>query len=214
MAEIEARSGARIVDPLVRLTRFCEEEYEYYDGIPDSNPAKILPQDMLVTVAVNSFVTSAPKIRAVHRGLQSTCEEFLAEIPAEASILDYDEECSQLHALLHAAIQPRGILVAVATKVLHRKRPHWLPMLDSVICHFYLTAMGRTAMRSWLDDKRKAADAAVTVFRAFREDIRHAVEPLREVQTALANNGYDLSLVRIWEVLLWTEVEPQGYYRP
>lgn len=213
MQELAAPSGLRITSPIERLLRFCREEYDYYDGIADLEPNRILPQDVLVTVAVNSFVTSAAAVRAVHRGLQSTCENLLPTIPVAAHIGDYDPDCSQLHALLDAAVQSRGVLVAVATKVLHRKRPHWLPMLDSVVCKHYLDSTGRQSLLPWLQDKKRAAAAAVEVFRGFRDDIQVITPALEEIREALARDGFALSLVRIWEILLWSEVEPQGYYR-
>lgn len=213
MQELAAPSGLRITSPIERLLRFCREEYDYYDGIADLEPNRILPQDVLVTVAVNSFVTSAASVRAVHRGLQSTCEQLLPSIPVAAHIIAYDPDCSQLHSLLDSAVQSRGVLVAVATKVLHRKRPHWLPMLDSVVCKHYLDCTGRQSLLPWLQDKKRAAAAAVEVFRGFRDDIQVITPALEEIREALARDGFTLSLVRIWEILLWSEVEPQGYYR-
>ena len=50
------------------LLRFCREEWAYYDGVPDRDPYRILPDDVTVTVAMNSFVDTADKVRTVHRG--------------------------------------------------------------------------------------------------------------------------------------------------
>ena len=113
------------------LTEFCAEEWAYDDGVPDRNPTRILPEDVSVTVAMNSFVNTADKIRSVHRGLARACDRHLAQIPADADLLEYDQHLEQLGALLDDACRTRGVLLAVATKVLHRKRPGFIPMLDS-----------------------------------------------------------------------------------
>jgi hypothetical protein len=58
-----------------------------------------------------------------------------------------------------------------------------------------------------------AAEVAVEVLKAFREDLRHAYTGIASLRTSLANAGFDLTPVRILEVLVWTETEPKGYYR-
>src|SRR6266516_5068978 len=67
--------------PEARLSHFCREEYDYYDGIPSSAPDRIEPVDVLATVAMNSRVNNAPAVRAVHRGLARNCDSLLGRIP-------------------------------------------------------------------------------------------------------------------------------------
>jgi hypothetical protein len=55
------------------------------------------------------------------------------KIPVDADLAIFDLDLSAANRLLTAACAPRGVLLAVATKVLHRKRPGYIPMLDSVI---------------------------------------------------------------------------------
>ena len=61
-------SGLLLPDPFGRLRSFCRGEYVYYDAIPSADPNRIEPLDVLVTVAVNSFVNSAAKVYRVHQG--------------------------------------------------------------------------------------------------------------------------------------------------
>jgi hypothetical protein len=49
--------------------------------------------------------------------------------------------------------------------------------------------------------------------KAFREDLRHAYTRLIALRASLANAGFDLTPVRILEILVWTETESSGYYR-
>jgi hypothetical protein len=98
------------------MLRFAREEYEYYDAVPSGNPNRVDPIDIMVTVAVNSFVNSASKVRAAHRSMAAACDPILAEIPEDADLRGYELE--SVRQLRHAAIQGRGVLTAVATKIL------------------------------------------------------------------------------------------------
>jgi hypothetical protein len=55
--------------------------------------------------------------------------------------------------------------------------------------------------------------AGLALFRAFRDDLRSARGPLLTIQDALLQTGFDVSLVRLLEILVWITVEPNGHYR-
>jgi hypothetical protein len=62
MNRIDLPSGCTIAEPDARLAAFCSAEYIYYDAIVSPEPNKIEPIDVLVTVAVNSYVDRAAKV--------------------------------------------------------------------------------------------------------------------------------------------------------
>jgi hypothetical protein len=93
--------------------------YAYYDAIPSANPNRIDPLDVLATVAVNSFVNSAIKVHRVPQGMAANCEPILATLPEDADLVDLNRSSEPLRELLHAAVQIQGVLIPVATKVLH-----------------------------------------------------------------------------------------------
>jgi hypothetical protein len=173
----------------------------------------IEPLDVLVTVAMNSFVNTAVKVRLVHQGMAANCEPLLAAIPEHADLLELDNWRDSLRELLHAAVQAPWVLVPVATKVLHRKRRYLIPMLDSVILRHYLRAPEFKALLAGTENKARAADVAMEALRLFREDLlarRSEIDALRE---RLALECFALTPVRVLEVLVWTESEPAGGYR-
>jgi hypothetical protein len=196
-----------------RLLRFCREEYIYYDGIADRVPARIEPIDVLATVAVNSFVNNAALIRKVHRGLASRCDSLLAKIPVDADLMSYDDSLTEFRQLIHAGVQAPQVLVAVATKVFHRKRRNFIVMIDSVIIGYYAKAMTHLEWIEKSQVKATAADVAVELMKAFREDLRHAYTRLIALRTCLASAGFALTPLRILEILVWTETEPNAYYK-
>ena len=135
------------------------------------------------------------------------CDSLLAEIPEQADLLSFD--LGVVRNLLHEAVQVRQVLIPVATKVLHRKRRSLIPMLDSVVVRYYLPE-GPFAP---FEDSRRAADAAVPVLTAFRKDLETGLEPLVDLCHALHQVGFVVTPLRVLELLVWTEVEPRGYYR-
>jgi hypothetical protein len=192
--------------------RFFVEEYPYYDGIPSADPDRIDPVDVLATVSVNSFVNDAAKVRRIHRGLATTCELLLPAVPLDANLSDADPPLTDVRLLLEAAVTVPGVLIPVATKVLHRKRPALVPMLDAVVINYYAEALGQPALRNRKEDKSKAASVAMVVLDAFRQDLLARQQDLAALGNLLDGQGYPVTAVRVLEVLLWTEIEPRGYY--
>ncbi|MCC6222184.1 MAG: hypothetical protein IT201_01680 [Thermoleophilia bacterium] len=212
-SHIAAPSGLVLTDPGGDLRRFCEGEYAYYDGIGSTDPDRIEPLDVLVTVAVNSFVNSAVKVHRVHRGLVEACEPPLAGIPEQADLLTCDPDLALTEQLLDAACRVPGVLLPVATKVLHRKRRRLIPMLDNVLLNHYLASPERSVLKTATQDGRRAASVARVVLKLFRADLAASVEALRPIGEGLASLGYPLTPLRMLEILVWIETEPGGTYR-
>ncbi len=195
------------------MLAFCRAEYAYYDAIPSADANRIEPLDVLVTVAMNSFVNDAAKVRSVHQGIAANVDHLLPMLPENADLIDLDQWREHLRELLHSAIQARGVLIPVATKVLHRKRRSLIPMLDNVVLGHYLSTDEHRALLPRAQEKSKAADVAMTALDLFRADLVHADSSIEALRTSLEEDGFILSPVRILELMVWTEVEPSGYYR-
>jgi hypothetical protein len=195
------------------LLRFCREEWPYYDGVPDRDPNRILPEDVTVTVAMNSFVNTADRVRSVHRGLAAACDPLLPDIPVDADIQSFDVEGTVALELLTAACGRRDVLLPVVTKVLHRKRPAWLPMLDNVIVFAYLDVLRRSGLKARTQEGEKAAGVGVFVMHAFRKDLESVESEIDGIQEALREEGTPMTAVRVLEVAIWMATEPKGYYR-
>jgi hypothetical protein len=210
---LELASGCTIERPLDRLKWFCQGEYVYYDAIPSVDPNRIDPLDVLVTVAVNSFVNFATKVHGVHQGMAANCEPILATIPEDADLVDLDRWSGSLRELLHAAVQIQGVLIPVATKVLHRKRRSLIPMLDTVLIRHYLSAPEYKALLPGTESKDKAANVAMEALRLFQDDLLQAHSEIEDLQQQLAVAGFPLTAVRVLEILVWTQTELAGGYR-
>jgi hypothetical protein len=211
-------SGLSIEDPLGRLKRFSREEYDYYDGIADLEPNRIVPIDVLATWSVNSGIyrindnakikDPARKLRDVHRGLARACDPILSRVAPDAELLTFNAGSEVLRELFRRALAVNGVGVAVATKVLHRKRRNLIPMLDNVLMDHYLTrieAASRREQRNWGDTEREMSLAMKTLYR-FREDLGGCRREIETIRLALADSNFSLSQVRALEILVWTEL--------
>ena len=69
-------------------------------------------------------------------------------------------------------------------------------------------------MREKSQSKQTAACVAVEVLKGFREDLRQGHPLMEAIRAQLLKAGFDLTPVRILEILVWTETEMNGYYRP
>jgi Family of unknown function (DUF6308) len=214
MKPLELPSGCVIKRPGDRMLRFCRNEFAYYDAIPSADPNRIDPLDVLITVSVNSRVDTAKRVRQVHEGMASRCDPLLPSISEDANLADLDMWHQPLRDLLHEAVQAPKVLIATATKVLHRKRRFLIPMLDSVVLRHYLAAKPasyRACVES--DYRSKAAEGAMDAVRGFLGDLLAAQTEIQAIRESLDTEGYAISPVRILEVLIWTEIEPAGGYR-
>jgi hypothetical protein len=193
---------------------FGRNECPYYDGIPDRDPYQILPDDVQVTISMNSFVSDAGRVRDVHRGMARACNALLRDIPPDADLASFDHDLSVARRMFDAACAPRGMLLAVATKVLHRKRPRYIPMLDSVIIGAYAHALGKPAVKGLASsDKLRAGSAGTLVMESFRSDLAAAVGVLAALHQVLKAKNSPMTPVRLLEVAIWMANEPRGYYR-
>ncbi len=206
-------SGVDALFDETAFARFGRDEWPYYDGIPDRDPNRILPDDVQVTVSMNSFVNTADKVRNVHEGLKRRCESLLCEIPVDATIDVFDDDLSIFRELLDRACTLPGVLLATSTKVFHRKRPGYIPMLDSVLINAYCDAKGRSALKGRSQEGEHAAGVGVFVMKSFRSDLLSRPAGLQRVMEATEDVGAPMTKVRALEVAVWMANEERGYYR-
>jgi Family of unknown function (DUF6308) len=97
---------------------------------------------------------------------------------------------------LMATIGPRRG-PAVATKVLHLKRPRLFPVLDD----FVAVMLGMNMPGDASTPRR--VRIAVQLVDHLRAEGRRNIEPLRAIRAALADEGIDRPLLRILDAIVW-----------
>ena len=128
---------------------------------------------------------------------------WLAAIPADLDLIATENAewdrigAAELVSAAIAACTRLGIGLARATKVLHLKRPNAFPVLD----RFVLEVMGVS-----VPGRPSVADLVALgrqMTAAVRREGRANLGPLRCIQVALAGDGVELSLARIFDIALW-----------
>jgi len=193
-----------IQDPLALARAFFEREpsanSEAFDQLAGREPrSAIVLSDI---IAMNAIM----RARSPHGHWTALIEDdnsWLEAIPVELDLLELDDEDwrsargdEHLRAALAAVLGPgRGL--AVATKLLHLKRPRLFPLLDALVGEV-LGARPPPPPTSG-----QSVEVALRLAGAVRREGRQNVDVLRRVQAALRDDGVARSLVRIFDALLW-----------
>jgi hypothetical protein len=133
MTSIELTVGAdrldRVIPNPVELLKKYREDigYAYLDYKPRSSADMILPEDLAVTLLMNSQVgwRAFQSIQKYGHSID------LANLPKKSLEQTSFEERKQVAALITRLAQYPGIAASVATKILHKKRPALIPILDN-----------------------------------------------------------------------------------
>jgi Family of unknown function (DUF6308) len=161
------------------------------------NPNRIELDDILVL----NRTARARSPHGVWAPLLEASTPWLAAIDPELDLLaaDNGEWASAggdalVAAALRATIGP-GRGMAVATKLLHLKRPRLFPMLDRLVAEM----LG--AAPTGADERRVATAFALTG--SIRSQGRRNLDALRAIEGRLAEAGTRCSLVRILDAVVW-----------
>jgi hypothetical protein len=205
---INLRNGDIIPDCEARATKFCspypsgDGSYQTYDsvGVPEDNTLRL--EEVTLTVAVNSFITGADV--AIIQPYLAPISQALSEIPAPASLEDPDERLpwNQLGDLFRS-FPKQQFRTPRITKILHKKRPKLIPMVDNVLIDKYFRPLDYTV--GYLSEDEKC----IELIRMFRTDLLRNISTLTSLQTRLAESGVFVSRVRLLEFLMWNWFDPK-----
>jgi hypothetical protein len=101
---------------------------EYLDHEPSTHSDELRPEDLAVTSLVNSRFTM-DAFRSLARHGHEIDLRSLPHLPLERTTA---AERGRVADLIATVAQWRGFATSVATKVLHKKRPSLIPMLDNL----------------------------------------------------------------------------------
>lgn len=157
--------------------------YSYYDALPNEDPLDVTPVDVVAAAALHPKLTRPDLIWfATHReGLR----RFLKSAP-HSDLADTDPSLLDELPVLAAA----DVELSLLTKVLHRKRPGLIPLLDRSLLDWYRFRLGRRGAAAWSE-----------LVRALAEDLRHNQEQLAELGAMVP-----LTDLRIADVAIWMEI--------
>jgi len=132
---------------------------------------------------------------------QNEIESKLAGVPAHLTILDnYVEIPWDNLKSLFDTFKLKYISLARMTKILHKKRPNLIPILDkNILVNKYLEPL----LQEQGVITREETERAVYYIKELRKDIEGNREAFIEAKQNLKNEDYDISLLRILDILIW-----------
>lgn len=181
--------------------RYTGSRFETFSGGGDRNePNRVTAAD-LIAVSMLSVHVPAQAAIGILEDLNDEIESLLAQVPVEARIEDLrdtdfeafferDAPASALWRLLRQKEDTWGIGQTTASKILARKRPHLIPIYDSVISAQARIPNSDGQWELW--------------FEAFQGDSGGLFA--NRLQTIREMSGQEhLSLLRVLDITLWME---------
>jgi hypothetical protein len=192
------------VDQLLRDWRVNEADFGqlYLEHQPVTSPDRVFVEDLAVTMLINSRVEARQAMGIVRNS--ETLD--LGVLPAKALAETTDAERQQLAELIGAMTSWPGFGASVATKLLHKKRPELIPVLDNMaIFGAYMNRLWpeRAALADTVKAVPRIKEAldwiAVDITRPENEqswERLHAIEPER-------------TRIELFDIVWWMHFSPR-----
>jgi len=202
------RSGLEINNPRMLLRAFVMQWYPMYDGVPVLQDNHLRVTDISLSTMMNSRIAGHTGA-LLYRGRESV-ESGLSKIPAGLDLLDVvrGDDIPGAEGICQAIVgmsQIPRVKLSVATKILHKKRPGLIPILDPVVeSHYFPQWCQPIPGRGW-------GEYAVALIRVVHQDMLSVAVELRELEYELEEAGAPMTPCRILNVLTWIARVGSGY---
>lgn len=198
--EVHFSKGITIKNPEARVREYCKIEiYQGYDNCHNMTN-NIIPKDI---EAANRLFARITPLAA--KGLISS--DVIPLILEKIQNVDLDEVSDNswienkltMKELLRACLQIPGVGLAVATKVLHLKRPKLIPILDSFVMKF-LTGVDI----STVSEDASLLECGIDALEIVRKDLINNHEALCSLQKQLTDLPIPVGRIRLYDILCWS----------
>ena len=152
-----AAGGRQVRDAEDLIERYCglrwsggDDEtwaFRYFDLIPDSSPDEITPLDVVSCAALHPGLKRGDLAWFWDHRLQ--LRNALAEFPDDLDLAGSPGSITQILQQLPATLP--GVDLSLLSKVLHRKRPRLIPMLDRSLLNQYRDQLLGRGAQAWPD---------------------------------------------------------------
>jgi hypothetical protein len=196
---IRLSNGTIVEEPLAVASAFIGtgNGYRNYDAAPVAQDCALTEAD--VRVANRSTARMSDAVVAGILSRRAEIDAALRRIPVSASLTDdwADVPWEGFRALVAAFDGVAAVGLARITKVMHRKRPALIPMLDSVV-EAYLAGLDPVP-RAW-----PRAERAVALTRTYKREMDRNQLALTCLRAEMATRGFELTECRLLDIFVWT----------
>jgi hypothetical protein len=197
MKTITLRGGVELDNALELALEFLEA-YSGLETGDSSGPASFDERDLRLANRGGARISAAQIAAILER--RGEVEQALGQLDPDASLMDATSSIpwAPLTRLFDAFADIHGVGFSKMTKTLHKKRPALIPMLDSVVQEYLTNDLPMTSSPASFGER------AIALVRSYKQDLDRNRSALREVQQELARRGYQLTEVRILDILIWS----------
>ena len=204
-------SNGRVIPNALRAVtaKFERFSWHWYDGV-QSDPDAIEPVDYAITIAMNSRATADRMKQFMELG--PTLNNLLRAIPHDTTLATdtSDDVFHAVEMLFDKACSAKGTKLSVASKVLHRKRPHLIPMLDSVVVNRHYWPALNAHAPSWFEPSWLTTGASsdpTQYMRVMADELDANREELARIRADLPKGiPASISDVRLLEAALYAQL--------
>jgi len=203
---LRLRNGVRIDDALKKALEFVERDGSYatYDLAAVAQDNELTESDIRVANAMIARM-STRVITEIHARAPAI-NAALADIPAAASLAVPDDAVpwGALENLMQVMDGIPDVRLARQTKVLHKKRPALIPILDSVV-QTYLLRVDRIRRTG------TSVGYAMELIGSYKRELDLHLPVLQSLRSELGRRGISLTECRLLDLFLWAY---SGTYTP
>lgn len=192
------RNGTRVENVLATALEFVQQDSSYrnYDLAEVKQDSVLTEADIRVANAM--IARMSPRVVAGIYARAPVIDAALAQIPVSASLVAPADGVpwQALEELMRAMQGIPEVKLARQTKVLHKKRPALIPILDSVL---------ETYLRR-VDGLRRSGDPAhdaIELIRSYKQELDATLPALQGLRQELRRRGIDLTECRLLDLFLW-----------
>jgi hypothetical protein len=182
--------------------------YALYVGLPIPTDNKLSVSDIYAATGMNARLTSMDAARLLRH--RQAINDFLAKLPAAVTLSEASEaQLGAAGALMAELDEEKRIGLGKVTKVLHKKRPAFFPVHDSVASDFL-----------WKNFPHRISQGSppLRLLQQYRGIVEARRGELESVQRNVRQLGYELSMVRVLDFLVWigwhTRLDGNGSWPP
>ena len=187
-----------------RLQRyFTQGSWDIYDGVEVANDANLTVCDIVLSAGLNSRI-NRNKLWQIWQHKQQI-ENHLNNIPNDITLEAEHIPWDELADLFDSFCQIKFVKEATTTKILHKKRPNLIPVCDSVLYTHFKSQLREV----W---NRGGGVFIVKFMQLFREILLTHRPEIYSLCEFTKEEGWPVTPVRLLEVLIWIEDEPNGEY--
>ncbi len=192
-------AGRQIEDAITRVRRYCGLEwlghppetwaYRYYDVV-ESDQRAVAQVDVLAAGALHLGLSRDDL--SYFWNQRTALSAMIAEFPAALTLADADD--STIDRLAQIPEMFDGVTLSLLTKVLHRKRPELIPLINRELIDWYRPVTG----------ERRATSAWLPILHGLRDDLVLNAASLNTAGRALdLELGRHLSHTRLVDIAVW-----------